>query len=98
MIVKEISASRLLQGDILEQLRFAFASDPDAFKEAFAAHGLDVSSDCDLKTLANLSVTGQDKKGVSVGGQTIVFDTAHILNSYIIRYPQINESGIKFTQ
>lgn len=95
MIVKNISKSKLLQGDILEQLRFALAADPIAFRKAFSANGINVEEDEDLQTLAQLSITGKDKAGTKVGDRIILFDTVKILNSYDISHRLLNQSGIK---
>lgn len=95
MIVKHISKQKLLQGDILEQLRFALAADPIAFRNAFSAHGINVEEDEDLQTLAQLSISGKDKSGTQVGDRVILFDTVKILNSYDINHRLLNQSGIK---
>lgn len=96
MVVKEISKSKLKAGDILSQLRFAFAADQESFKKAFSKAGIGVEDDDDLKTLAQLSMEGKDQAGVRVGEKTVLFNTIQILNSYNINLRKLNESGIKF--
>lgn len=95
-IVKEISKSMLLSGDLLERLRFAFAADMIAFKNQFSKHGIGVESDEDLQTLAKLHNTGKDRSGevVDSNGKNVIFDVNKILYGYDISPYELNRSGI----
>ena len=85
----EVSKLKAKSGDILENLRLAFAGDKERLVEAFdKIHPFDFDENPEetLKTLADLSTSGGDQSGeIIVDKKPVVFSVNQVLDNLILR-------------
>lgn len=84
-ILIPISANGLLvQKNILERLKFAFAVAPLRTKRAFRAVGIDIKNPSELATIAEISNRGLDKRGIQMSDSKIyAFNVESILKKIL---------------
>lgn len=90
-----VSKSKINSGDLFEVSKFAFLADTENFKKAFEKFGFTVSTEADLKTLAELGNSGADKSGkIVIDGRKIIFDVRQIVNSVVLRWNKVQEANM----
>ncbi len=81
-----ISANGLFAKNIFDRLKFSFATEPLRTVRAFRAVGLNIKDVSDLASIADLSINGYDKRGVTMPDNKVyVFDVEQIVKKILER-------------
>lgn len=95
--ITPISAKLILEKDILENLRYAYAINPIGLQNKFAKLGIIINTEEDLIPIANLHATGASKTGFSgSNSQVYAFDAEEILRSVKLNQRAYLKAGIKY--